>query len=169
MFIRQLTLTILLMGYIAGPSTLSAQNTDDKNGREYTDESYSMASLNGEFALVGSYTGGIARQLGVVRVDNGQMTGFLRVNVPGSTPTQRTVVYLTFTGSGTIDQNGAAVISLTVMYPDGSLHLATLDSLITKATERRGIKIATEIEYMQRETPALSPGSLIVGTLTRRP
>jgi len=41
--------------------------------------------------------------------------------------------------------------------------------LITKAHASMGVKTATELATMQRETPALSPGTLIVGTLTRRP
>ncbi len=162
MFISKLPLALLLASAIAGPLTVSAQNRDH-------DQPYSLASLDGEFALVGTYTGGIARQLGIVHINRGDVTGFLRVNVPGSTPTQRVVVYLTFAGNVTVAEDGTGVVTVTVTYPDQSLHPATLDLLITKAREDRGAKIATEMATMQRETPALSPGSLIVATLTRRP
>ncbi len=162
MFIRKLALALVFVSVIAGP--LSAQDGDH-------DRPYSLASMNGEFALVGSYTGGLAaaRQLGVVHIKDGDVTGFLRVNVQGSTPTQRIVVYLSFTGSTTITEDGTGVVTLSVTYPDQSLHPATLDFVITKAQESRDLKIATELAAMQRETPALSPGSFIVSTLTRRP
>ena len=162
MFIHKLPLAFLLLSVIAGSSTVSAQKGDH-------DQPYSNASVNGEFALVGTYTGGIARQLGVVNIKDGDVTGFLRVNVQGSTPTQRAVVYLTFTGTVAVAEDGTGVVTLTVTYPDQSLHDATLDVLITKAHASMGVKTATELATMQRETPALSPGTLIVGTLTRRP
>ncbi len=162
MFIRKLALALVFASVIAGP--LCAGDGDH-------DRPYSLASINGEFALVGSYTGGLtaARQLGVVHINNGDVTGYLRVNVQGSTPTQRVVIYLSFTGSTTIAEDGTGVVTLSVTYPDQSLHQATLDFLITKALETRDAKIAIELAEMQRETPALSPGSFIVGTLTRRP
>jgi len=162
MFTSKLPIALLFASFIAGPSTVLAQHED-------RDQPYSLSSMNGEFALVGTYTGGIARQLGVVHFTDGDVTGFLRVNVQGSTPTQRIVVYVSFVGTMTIAEDGTGVVTLTVTYPDQSVHQATLDVLITKAYENRGVKIATEIASMQRETPALSPGSLIVGTLTRRP
>ncbi len=168
MSIRQLLLSVLLMGAMAGHSRLAAQDINDQN-QERQANPYTVASMNGEFALVGTYTGGVARQLGVVHFDDGDVTGFLRVNVQGSTPTQRLVVYISFKGVFTIAENGTGVASLKVTYPDGSLHQATLDTLITRAHESKGVKIATEVATMQRETPALSPDSLIVGTLTRRP
>jgi hypothetical protein len=162
MLAHKLTLILFFASAIARPSMLSAE---DKSH----DEPYSLASLNGEFALVGTYTGGIARQLGVVHFNNGDATGYLRVNVQGATPIQRVVVYLSFVGTATIADDGTGVSSLTVTYPDGSLHPATLDFLIVKVQENRGLKKAMTIETMQRETPALSSGALIVATLTRRP
>ena len=162
MFIRKLMLALSLVSAVAVPWTVSAADQDH-------DQPYSLGSLDGEFALVGTYTGGIARQLGVVHFKDGDATGYLRVNVQGATPAQRVVVYITFAGTTTLADDGSGVATLTVTYPDGTLHPATLDFLVTKAQETRGIKIATEIESMQRETPALSPGALIVGTLTRRP
>ena len=169
MFIRKLPLAFVLTSVIASLSTVSAQTATVPAQSGDHDRPYSLASVNGEFSLVGTYTGGIARQLGVVQIKDGDTTGFLRVNVQGSTPTQRVVVYITFTGTTTIAEDGTGVITLTVTYPDQSLHEATLDILITKAHESKWGKTATEIAYMQRETPALSPGALITGTLTRRP
>jgi hypothetical protein len=162
MFIHKLPIALLLAGFIAGPSTVLAQNRD-------ANQPYTVDSVNGEFALVGTYTGGIARQLGVVHIKGDEVTGYLRVNVQGAAPTQRIVVYLSFTGTATIAEDGAGVFTLTVTYPDQSLHDATLDFLITKARESSDVKTATEIAIIQRETPALNPGALIVGTLTRRP
>lgn len=162
MFIHKLMLTFFLVGAVAVPSMVSAQDQGH-------DHPYSLASLDGEFALVGTYTGGIARQLGLVHFKDGDATGYLRVNVQGATPAQRVVVYLSFAGTTTIADDGTGVVTLTVTYPDGSLHPATLDFLVTKAQDTRGLKTATEVATMQRETPALNPGALIVGTLTRRP
>ncbi len=162
MLARKLMLVSILVGAAAFPPAVPAADQDH-------DQPYSVASLDGEFALVGTYTGGIARQLGVVHFNDGDVSGYLRVNVQGVTPTQRVVVYLAFAGTTTMADDGTGVVTLTVTYPDGSLHPATLDTLVTKAQESRGNKIATEIATMQRDTPALSPGALIVGTLTRRP
>ena len=168
MLVRRLTRTVVLAAALAGCSTVWAQNTESREHR--ADQPYSVASVDGEWALVGTYTGGIARQLGVVHINDGTVNGFLRVNVQGATPTQRIVVYISFTGQVTIADDGTGVVNLPVVrYPDGSLHTATLDILITKAYEREAGKTATEMATMQRETPALSPGALIVGTLTRRP
>ena len=81
MFNRKLPLAFLLLSVIAASSTVSARSGDH-------DQPYSIASVNGQFALVVTYTGGTARQLGVVDIKDGDVTGFLRVNVQGSTPTQ---------------------------------------------------------------------------------
>ena len=168
MSIRKLPLAFVLVSAIAGSSPVLAQTSMVSVQSENHNQPYSLASMNGEFALVGTYTGGIARQLGIVQVKEGDVTGYLRVNILGSTPTQRVVVYLSFTGTATVAEDGTGVITLTVTYPDQSLHEATVDILITKGYESRSGRTATEIATMQRETPALSPGSLIVGTLTRR-
>jgi hypothetical protein len=169
MSIRKLPLAFVLVSMIVGPSTVSAQTSTVSAQAGDHDRPYSLASVNGEFALVGTYTGGIARQLGIVHIKDGDVTGFVRVNVQGNTSTQRVVVYISFTGAITIAEDGTGVVTLTVTYPDQSLHEATIDVLITKVQESRPGRTAMEIEGMQRETPALSPGSLIVNTLIRRP
>ncbi|MBV9035908.1 MAG: hypothetical protein JO182_15570 [Acidobacteriaceae bacterium] len=169
MSIRNWPLAFVLVSMIVKLSTVSAQTPMVSTQAGDHNQPYSLASVNGEFALVGSYTGGIARQLGIVHIKDGDLTGFIRVNVQGSTPTQRVVVYISFTGAMTVAEDGTGVVTLTVTYPDQSVHEATLDILITKAQESKWGKTAMEIEGMQRETPALSPGSLIVNTLIRRP
>ena len=131
MFSRKLMLALIVVSAVTIPSTVSAEDQGD-------DQPYSLASLDGEFALVGTYTGGIARQLGVVHFKEGDSTGYLRVNVQGATSALRVVVYLSFAGTTSIADDGTGVVTLTVTYPDGSLHPATLDFLVTKAQERRG-------------------------------
>lgn len=159
---HKLMLMLLLAGAVAAPPTLRADDEDH-------DQPYSLPGLDGEFALVGTYTGGIARQLGILRVKAGFATGSLRVNVQSPNSADRVVVSLSFAGSAVIADDGTGVVTLNVTYPDGSLHPATIDFLVTRAQEKRGTKRVMEMATMQRETPALSPGALIVATLTRRP
>jgi hypothetical protein len=83
-------------------------------------------------------------------------------------PTQRVVVPISFTGNATVAEDGTGVVTLRVIYPDRLPREATLDFLITSNTHEKGLKLAKRIEYMQRETPDLSPGALIVGALMRR-
>ena len=125
MFIRHLRLAALLIGSMAGHSILSAQNVESDNQELRAERGYSLASVNGEFALVGIYGANIARQLGLVHFKDGETSGFLRANIPGGTGTERTIVYLTFTGTTTIADDGTGVTTVSVTFPNGSMQQFT--------------------------------------------
>jgi hypothetical protein len=172
MFGRRAWLFVVLLGglFYGQVRIGSAQDVSGNNNIEARrNRPYTLASVNGEFAVVGTFGANVARQLGVVRINDGQVTGFARANRPGNAPNERALYSFTITGTITVNEDGTGVVSGTATFPDGSTLEFHLDTLITKAKEVHGVKIATEIADMQREASPVVDGQFIVHTLTRRP
>src|ERR1700710_199246 len=90
------------------PPTLAAEEANR------TAAAYTLASLNGDYAVVGSYGANVARLLGSYHADGrGFIEGQAVVNQPGP-GTTRIVVPITFSGPYTIDADGSGVINFTV-------------------------------------------------------
>lgn len=129
---------------------------------------YTLASIEGEYAVVGTYAGGIAGLIGVSTTDkNGNVEGSAVVNIPGTSNT-RQVIPISWTGVQTINEDGSGTISLTVTLPN-AIQTVTQDFVIAKAVKVDGVKKAIELRTMQREPSGLVAGEFISDVLTRRP
>ena len=160
----------VLVGICCAHATLArAQGavSTEQNSNSAHNAPYDVASINGEYAIVGTFSGPISGgQLGIVRFKDGQLSGYGINNLPGPTPTDRTVGRASFTGTSTINQDGSGVTTVTVSFENNTTLEVHLDTLITKAREVHGRKVALEIHIMQRESTA---GEIFVQTLTRGP
>jgi hypothetical protein len=134
-----------------------------------TAPAYTLASLSGDYAVVGSYGANVARLIGTYHADGkGFIEGQAVVNQPGA-GTARIVVPITFSGPYTIEEDGTGVINFTVVLPNGGTAPATLDLLITKAKVIGRSKVATEIATAQRESSSVVNGQFVTHLSTRRP
>src|SRR5687767_9455944 len=78
---------------------------------------YTLATLQGDYALVGVYGSNAARLNGVFRADgNGSLSGAAQINAPGSGGA-RVLVGVSFAGTYTVTQDGLGVIAVTITLP----------------------------------------------------
>jgi len=171
MFGRKRSLFLfLLVGICCAHATLArAQGaiSTEQNSNGAHNQPYNVASINGEYAVVGTFSGSIAGgQLLVVRFRDGQLSGDGVNNLPGPTPNERTVTRISFTGTSTVNEDGTGVTTVNITFANNTTLEIHLDTLITKAKEVHGRKVALEIHVMERESTA---GEFLVQTLTRRP
>jgi hypothetical protein len=135
--------------------------------QEQRDE-WSLATLNGEFALVGTYGANVARLLGTYVVDGqGNLSGSGRINLPGPGG-QRVIVDISFEGTYTVEADGTGTTSLMVTLPGGATLQTTTDFVVTKSTRLRGVRVATEIASAQREPSTVLGGAFVTFVSTRR-
>lgn len=133
---------------------------------------FTIGSLEGYYAIVGTYSANIAIALGKRYMDgNGNLTGTFLVNKPvaGSPTGDRAIVTGTQTGTYTVNCDGTGVITriLTV----GSTQTTQLDDfVITGAKIRDGKLIATSVADAQ-ETPStiVAGGIFLTRVWTRLP
>jgi hypothetical protein len=129
---------------------------------------YTLASLQGDYALVGVYGSDVARLNGVFTADgNGSLSGSAQINAPGSGG-QRVLVAVSFAGTYTITPDGLGVIAVTIALPNGATTPATIDLLLTKLAKIRGTSVAVEATTMQREPSSIVGGEFIAHTVFRR-
>jgi hypothetical protein len=136
---------------------------------------YTLASLNGTYAIVTDYGDHVAQALAVRYFDgNGNMTGTFLINAPvvGSATGARTLTTGTQVGTYTVNCDGTGVITRVLTTSTGTTVTQTDDLLITKAVTKHddGHFLATALADMTRTPSALVPGGLFVTrTYTRRP
>jgi hypothetical protein len=130
---------------------------------------YSLASLQGDYAVLNHYGANLALGIGTEQFDgNGKCKGSLLLNRPTSTGA-RELVALTSTGTYTVNQDGTGTISLEVTLPDGSIKTATEDFVITRSELIRGVLVGTAISDEQREPSlVLGNGVFVTQNFTRR-
>jgi len=156
--IKPLALTVCLISTMLFGSR--AGSTAERKG-------YTLASIEGEYAVVGTYAGEIAGLIGVSKTDkNDNVEGSAVVNMPGASNMQ--VVPISWMGVQTINEDGSGTISLTVTLPNAT-QTVTQDFVIAKAVKVDGVKKAIELRTMQREPSSLVAGEFISDVLTRRP
>lgn len=117
-------------------------------------EGFANTSLSGNYAVTCIGQGGHTQCafIGVWNFDgNGNFTGSLVINQPGSRFTEREVVNANMTGTYQVDQNGSGYGSMAgaCTLADGSRQEITATLLITKAETVNGIPLAQEISFMQ--------------------
>ncbi len=120
---------------------------------------YSLRSLQGDYAVVNQYGegGNLVLGIGTAQFDGtGNLHGRTLLNRPTVTGT-RELVPLTYTGTYHRKCRWNRVILLTVTLPDGTTRIGTEDFVITRTERIREIPVATAIVDEQRE-PSLVLG-----------
>ncbi len=158
---------ILLSALLSASQTAFAGQTEPPDNHKHESRPYTLASIEGDYGIVGSYAGGIAGLLGVSKTDKrGNVEGSAVVNIPGPKDT-RQIVPITWTGTETVNENGTGTVELSIILPN-STQQVTMDIVITKAVVIDDVKKATELRTMQRQPSGLT-GQFVTDVLTRRP
>jgi hypothetical protein len=136
---------------------------------------FGLASLQGQYALVGTYGDHIAASFGQRYFDgNGNLAGTFLVNEPtaGSTTGARTIVTGTQKGTYTVNCNGTGVFTRTLTASTGVVTTQTDDFMITasKHFPQEGLRllVATDLVDAQ-ETPSaiVAGGAFLTRVYTR--
>jgi hypothetical protein len=101
---RRLSMTLLFAFGLLGVSAAEAENP----------QCYTLAGLQGSYAIIGNYGANVAMSLGMRVFDgNGNVTGSAIINEPtaGSTTGARTIVATTTTGTYTVNCDGTGQIT----------------------------------------------------------
>ena len=129
---------------------------------------YSLASLQGNYAIVATYGSNFAEALGSEHLDgNGIMTRTSLINepTPGSTTGARTIVTTTQTGTYTVNCNGTGQFSRTVTANGVTTH-GVDDFIITAAVRAFNgsdfVLLATGIADIQQGPSSIVPGGIFV-------
>ncbi len=158
---------ILLSALLCASRTAFAGQTELPDNHKHESGPYTVASVEGDYGIVGTYAGGIAGLLGTSKTDRrGNVEGSAVVNIPGANNT-RQIVPITWTGTETVNEDGTGTVELLVILPN-STQQVTMDSVITKSVVIGGVKKATEMRTMQRQPSGLT-GQFVTDVLTRRP
>lgn len=126
---------------------------------------FTVASLQGNYAIVTTYGAGIAIALGTRSYDgNGNMTGTFTTNEPttGSTTGARTIVTGTQVGTYTVNCNGTGQISRILTQSTGIVTTSIDDFVITGATVINGQLVATAVQDAQETPSSIVPGGVFV-------
>ena len=158
-----LVLTALVSFGLLGVSAAQADDT----------HCYTLASLKGTYAVVGTYGANVALALAVRHFDgNGNLTGTFTVNEPdpASTTGGRKIVTGTQVGTYTVNCDGTGVITRTLTTSTGVVTTQNDDFVITQAAVREESLLATALEDAQRTPSAIVAGGIfLTRTYTRRP
>jgi hypothetical protein len=132
---------------------------------------YTLASLQGHYAVIGNYGANVAIALGMRYFDgNGNLTGTFVVNEPtaGSTTGARTIVTGTQVGTYAVNCDGTGVITRILTLADGSKVNGLDDFIITGAMGKGGQFVATTLVDAQRAPSSIVTGGIFLSrTYTR--
>jgi len=152
--------TALLLVSLLGVSVANAQSSSCP---------YTLASLQGNYAITTSYGASVAMAIGTRSLDgNGNMTGTFRINEPtaGSTTGARTIVTGTQVGTYTVNCNGTGQFMRTLTQSSGTVTTSVDDFIITSAVRVFNgtgmVLIATTIVDAQQAPSAIVPGGVFV-------
>lgn len=146
---------VLTLALILGASTAMAEDPHP---------CFTVSSIQGSYAIVGTYGANVAIALGKRYLDGkGNLTGTFVVNkpIPGSSTGDRTIVTGTQAGTYTVNCDGTGVITriLTV----GTTQTNQLDDfVITGAEVKDGELIATTIVDAQRTPSTIVAGGIFL-------
>jgi hypothetical protein len=153
--------TLILTSFF-GVSALNAQNPS----------CYTLASLQGSYAVIGNYGANVAMALAAEYLDgNGNLTRNAVVNQPtaGSTTGARTITTTTNTGTYTVNCDGTGTLTR-IVTANGTPSTVVDDFTITGAIVKRGQLIATTIVSAQQTPSVVVPGGIFVTFVhTRQP
>jgi hypothetical protein len=136
---------------------------------------YSLATLQGNYAIIGTYGSNVAIALGTRYFDgNGNLTGNAIINEPtaGSTTGARTIVTATQVGTYTINCDGTGIITRVVT--SGGVSTPQLDNFVitgtTTQTSGGSALIATSLMDAQQTPSAIVAGGIfLTRSYTRLP
>lgn len=126
---------------------------------------YTLASLQGSFALVGTYGSNVAMALGSRTYDgNGNFTGTFIINEPttGSTTGARTIVTGTLTGTYTVNCNGTGQVNHIAITNTGITSMALDDFVITGGIVQNGLLVASTLVDAQEVPSAIVAGGVFL-------
>jgi hypothetical protein len=151
---------VLSFATFLGVSAVNAQTPNPLAPKCYT-----VASLQGSYAIVTTYGNDVAKAIGTRSYDgNGNMTGTFIINEPtaGSATGARTIVTGTQVGTYTVNCNGTGQISRTLTQSNGTVTTSIDDLVITAATVIAGQLVATAVTDVQEAPSAIVPGGVFV-------
>ena len=151
--------TLLLVSFF-GVSAANAQ----------VQQCYTLASLQGNYAVVANYGANVAISFGTRTYDgNGNMTAAFLINepTPGSTTGARTIVTGTQTGTYTVNCNGTGKITRNLVASNGVTATQVDDFIITGAIVAGGL-IATSIADAVEVPSAIVPGGIFLSRIQTR-
>lgn len=160
---------LVSIGFVClGSNLVFAAQAGGQNPRDQLD--YSLASLSGDYAFVGTYGDHVAANLGVIAFDGlGSARGTVLVNQPGENGS-RTIVSVTVDGTYSVNADGTGTIRFLETFPDGQTSDVTGDFVITASEKRGQTALATSIFEAQEQPSVVISGSVfVVHTLTRLP
>lgn len=133
-------------------------------------DSFSVATVCGDYSAIATYGANVARALGYEVMDgHGNLHGAATVNQPGPSDTTRSISQIGISGTYTVDANGRGSMNLVIALPGGGTGNVVEDFVITKTKVINGVLIATEIEDMQEVPSAvIDDSSLVVHTYRLR-
>jgi len=153
---------LIFASFLGGPAA-NAQNP----------ACYTLASLQGSYAIVVNYGSNLAMALGSETLDgNGNLTRTSLINepTPGSTTGARTIVTTTQTGTYTVNCSGAGQFNRIVTASNGATSTNVDDFIITAAVVQGGQLVATTIVDAQENPSTIVPGGIfLTRTHTLRP
>jgi hypothetical protein len=128
---------------------------------------YTLASLQGTYAVVLTYGANIAAGFQIEKLDgkgNVTRTGPINQPVAGSQTGQRTIAPTSSVGTYVVNCDGTGVITRIVTQTNGTSTPTVDDIMITEAEKRSGygVMIATKIADMQRTPSSVVPGGIFV-------
>lgn len=132
---------------------------------------YTLASLQGPYAVVITYGANVAQGLQTETLDgkgNVTRTGIINQPTAGSTTGARTIVPVTTAGTYKVNCDGTGTFTLTVTRADGATASASHDFIITSAIKEEGRVIATTISDLQRDPSVIIPGGIFVSRVHTR-
>jgi predicted GNAT family acetyltransferase len=169
MMLRKVNFVVVLCLVLLGATTANAQDQDHP-------ECYTLASLQGSYAIIGHYGDHLAMALTEGQFDgkgNFQSTFIVNEPDPTSATGARKIVTGSQTGTYTINCDGTGVITRFVKLASGETGTVVSDLIITKALRSRpddGKLIATAVEDAQRTPSFIVPGGVfLTRTYTRLP
>lgn len=161
-FVSALTLVLLLLIGFARSNSGTVLASQEGNEAAQEHYSYSVASIKGTYAFVGTYAGRVAANWGVVTFDGlGSVKGSVTVNQPNADGT-RNIVKVGLAGTDTVNPNGTGNVSFVVTFPDGHTANVTEDLVITKAEVHQGMLIATAMFEAQEQPSVVLSGKIFV-------
>jgi hypothetical protein len=153
--------TLLLISFF-GVLTANAQ----------TQQCYTLASLQGNYAVVGNYGANVAITFGTRNYDgNGNMTATFLINEPtaGSTIGARNIVTGTQTGTYSVNCNGTGKITRNLVASNGVTATQVDDFIITGAIVSGGLIAATIADAVEVPSAIVPGGIFLSRTQTRLP
>jgi hypothetical protein len=134
---------------------------------------YTLASLQGSYAVIGNYGANVAIALGTRSYDgNGNLAGTFVVNEPtaGSATGARTIVTGTQAGTYTVNCNGTGKFNRVVTTNTGVTAIQVDDFVITGAIQQGLQLVATAIADAAEVPSAIVAGGIFLSrTQTRLP